>query len=139
MKRVFILLLSAVLLLSATLIPIHAATDEDYGVMPCWTNTCTISVHVVFIDGVGYAEAMLVGYPTSSRVRIDVTVYKQSGSDWEYLAEKHVDKAASLTDISCPFEIVDGGYYKADYTFTVTDNGFDEVVTRTAYDTYTAP
>ncbi len=39
--------------------------------------------------------------------------------------------------LTCEFTPVAGAYYRADFTMVITKNGVDEVLTDTAYNTYT--
>lgn len=136
MKRKLIsLILTLVTILSIVPCTVSAATVDDT-VAPMWQNTGAISCKIGFPDdGYGYAEAYVMGHPTVTQIHGDVYVYKQVGSSWVYVSEEHKTVESCSLILSCKFDPVDGAYYRADYTFTVTKNGIDEVITQTKYKT----
>ncbi len=136
MKKFIIITMSVVLLMSATVMPLSAAQPNDNMVQPCWENTNSINVNLVFIDGIGYAEALLNGKFGSTETYIDVVVYQQSGEDWIYVTEDHVFFDRMSASISCDFIPTLGATYKAEYTFRVYRNSSMETVWRDAYKTY---
>lgn len=113
--------------------PINAAIAEP-DVEPLWDNTATITLTLGFPDQ-GYADATIVGKSGVSKIIIDIYVYRQSGSSWIYVAEEHKTINGMYGVISCQFTPINGAYYKADYTFTVTKNNVDEVINKTKYRT----
>ena len=118
------------MLMCATL-PIQAAVVK-LDVEPMWDNTGTITLALGFPD-YGYAEAVVVGQTGVTLITIDVYVYRQSGNAWIYVAEKHTVINGSSGGISCQFVAIPNTYYRADYTFTVTKNGLDEIIDKTQY------
>ncbi|MBQ8310931.1 MAG: hypothetical protein IJX80_07965 [Clostridia bacterium] len=137
MKKIIIIAMCAIMLFSATVLPVGAAQVDEEVAQPYWTNTSHISAIMNFVDGVGYADAALNGKFGSTETLIDVVVYRQSGSDWIYVAEEHASAEGMTVGISCEFTPTVGTYYKAEYTFTVYRNGTGEVVARDVYKTYT--
>ena len=135
MKRkliAFILMVVTIL----SIIPCTASAAVVDTVAPFWLNTGSVSCKIGFPDdGYGYAEACVMGHPTVSEIQGDVYVYRKVGSSWVYVGEEHKTVASCTLIISCKFTPVDGAYYRADYTFTVTKNGVDEVITQTKYKT----
>lgn len=116
-----------------------SAATVDNAVAPLWQNTAIVICNIVFPgDGYGYAEGHVMGHSTVNKITADVYVYKQVGSSWEYVAEKHETVNNCSLTISCPFSPEDGTYYRADYTFVVTKNGVDETITETKFKTYNA-
>ena len=113
-----------------------SATNIDNTVAPCWDNTGVVSCKIGFPnDGYGYAEGFVMGHDTASRITADVYVYRQVGSSWVYVGEKHESIDDCTLGISCKFIPVSGAYYKAEFTFVVTKDGVDEVITDTVYKT----
>ncbi len=135
MKKVVLIVLSLVMLVSVVAVPVGAAAADT--VQPRWTNTSTVDCLITYVDGVGYAESMVQGKFGTSAITTDIYLYKYVNDDWGYVDEFHetLYKRAALS--SLPFEANVGEYFKADYTFTVTKGGTDEVITRTVY--YTIP
>ena len=129
----FILFLATIV----TLIPCAvSAASIDETVTPLWQNTGSVSCKIGFPDdGYGYAEASVLGHPTATRIQGDVYVYRQVGSSWVYVNEAHKTVDSCSLILSCKFDPIDGAYYRADYTFVVTKNGVDEVITQTKYKT----
>ncbi|MBE6576904.1 MAG: hypothetical protein E7653_02040 [Ruminococcaceae bacterium] len=136
MKKVVIVLMSMVLLCTTVMIPVGAAMPEDNTVQPLWINTTSIDCTVGVIDGVGYAECVSRSQAGSSSIKTDIYVYVAIDNRWTYLTETHDIKYTRVSGVSCPFSVSVGCDYRADYTFTVTKNGVDEVITRTVYYTY---
>lgn len=101
-----------------------------------WNNTGMVSCMIGFPDdGYGYAEAHVMGHPTANKIHADVYVYRQVGSSWVYVGEEHKTVESCSLSISCKFIPIDGGYYRADYTFIVTKDNIDETITQTKYKT----
>lgn len=131
MKKTLSLLLVMLSLLSVFAVGVSAS---DIGIMPLWDNTRTINCRVyVDINGYGYAESDVMAHFSSNKIKVDVIVYEKNGSDWEYVGEDHVTADANFCFTSYQFDISDGAIYKADFTFTVTKNGVDEVIEKTCY------
>ncbi len=118
------------------LLPV-GALGGDQTLQPMWDNTQTVQVEIGFEGYTGYAESAVRGKFGVSSIKTDVYVYRQSGSSWIYVTEAHETESKIVAGISCPFSASVGTTYRADYTFTITKNGVDEVITRTAYKTYT--
>lgn len=135
MKKCLFMLLAVALLMSALIIPTGAALPENT-VTPLWTNTSHVDRCIVFDEGMGYAEAAVIAKASPKSMVAEVYVYVQSGSDWIYVTEARNSKTGMTIGISCPFEAVSGAYYKAEYRFTITGNGIDEIITTAAYGTY---
>ncbi len=113
-----------------------SAANIDNTVAPCWDNTGVVSCEIGFLeDGYGYAEGVVFAHFDASKITGDVYVYRQVGSAWVYVAEKHVSVNGTSLGISCQFTPIAGAYYKAEYTFVVTKNGVDEIITDTVYKT----
>ena len=127
-KKRISLLLAIITLISVFSASVSAAVADP--VKPRWKNTGVVSCLIGFPDdGYGYAEGHVMGHPTVNKITADVYVYRQSGDDWIYAGEEHKTVYSASLNISCKFEPIDGAYYKADYTFVVTKNGVDELIT----------
>lgn len=135
MRKIIIVLMAVVLMSSSIMIPVGAAMPENT-VQPLWDNTNIIDCTVLFIDGVGYAECVAHAKYGSTSIKTDIYVYSLGDEVWIYVAELHNIKNAISSVSSCTFEAELNETYRVDYTFTVTRNGIDEVITRTVYDTY---
>ena len=136
MKKIIAIAMSVVLLFSAMALPVNAAQADNEIAQPYWTHTQLVDATILFLDGVGYAEAALTGKFGSTATFIDVIVYRQSGDNWVYVTEAHTSATIPTVAISCQFTPTAGTYYKAEYTFTVHRNGTGEVVARDVYKTY---
>lgn len=113
-----------------------SAANIDNTVVPCWDNTGVVSCKIGFPnDGYGYAEGFVMAHFDASKITGDVYVYRQVGTSWVYVAEKHESVNDTSLGISCQFVPIAGAYYKAEYTFVVTKNGVDEIITDTVYRT----
>ena len=113
--------------------PINAAVAEP-DVEPLWNNTASVIISLGFPDN-GYAEATVYGKSGVTKIILDVYVYRQSGNSWIYVAEKHATISNRIGSVSCQFTAISNTYYRADYTFTITRNGVDEIIQETKYRT----
>lgn len=136
-KRVFSIVMAIITTMLFCALSIQAAMPDDT-VSPLWNNTTAISTALIFSDdGYGYAEAIVSGHPGTEKIVIDVYVYRQSGNSWFYVAQAHNTTYSISNIISCKFTPISNTNYKAEYTFTVTLDGVDEVIYKTKYKTYT--
>ena len=131
--KMLVLTMAVLTVLLSSVMPIHAAAAEP-GIMPLWTNTSLINLSLGFPD-YGYAEATVIGKSGVTKIVLDVYIYRQSGSSWVFVAEKHETVSGTVGGISCQFTPIKGAYYRADYTFTVTKNGVNEIVNKSKYET----
>ena len=133
LKKLLVALLAATLMVSALPLSASAAAIENE-VMPLWDNTGTVSCFVSLTDdGQGTAEASIRGYAGATSITCKVYVYLQNGSDWDYVTEDYFESSTNRLLGVCEFSAVNGGYYKAEYTITVTKDNVTEVITCTAY------
>ncbi len=132
--KMLAMMMAIVTMLLCMVMPAHAAAVEP-DVTPLWTNTNQITITLSFPD-YGYADASIVGKVGVTKIVMDTYVYRQSGSSWIYVNEAHQTFTNSMAGgLSCKFTPIKGAYYRAEYTFTVTRNGVDEVITKTQYRT----
>ena len=131
--KLFATMVAVVTLLMCMAMPIQAAVVEP-DVTPLWNNTATLTLTLGFPD-YGYAEATIVGKSGVTKIVADVYVYRQSGSSWIYVDEEHLTVNDMFAVISCQFTAINGVYYRADYTFTVTKGSVNEVINKTQYRT----
>lgn len=131
--KMLAMMMAIVTMLLCMVMPAHAAAVEP-DVMPLWNNANNITLTLTFPD-YGYAEASVFGQPGVNKIVIDIYVYRQSGNSWIYVDEEHSTTYGMAAGLSCQFNATKGVYYRADYTFTVTKNNVDEVISKTQYDT----
>ena len=131
--KLLALLMALVTMLTCMTMPIQAAVVQP-DVEPNWVNTMSITLTLTFPDD-GYAEATIIGDDGVTKIVIDVYVYRQIGSSWAKVGEKHTTCFGTLGAISCQFNTINRAYYRADYTFTVTKGNYDEVINKTQYRT----
>ncbi len=138
MKKLFAAIISVLLMLTVVALPISAAQIEDNTVQPRWTNTSHLTCSISYTDiNTGYAHSVVRGDNGASCVKTDVYVYEYVNNDWSYLTEKHETNYSWYGTMNCEFSAVANREYRADFTFTVTKGGVDEVITRTVYSTNT--
>ena len=136
LKKIMLVCLAMILTMAFVAIPAQAAVADDT-VAPCWDNTGVINLTLAFPrEGVGCAEATIIGQPGATKIKASVYVYRKSGLLWKYVDEEHISVNAMTAGLSCTFDATQGTYYKAEYTITVTKNGTDETITKTQYRTY---
>ena len=132
MKKIMVSIIAVLVLISAVILPTFTAGPDD----PQWDNTNLVSADIVFENGIGYAEGIAIAKPNASSVMFDVVVYKQTATGWEYVGEEHSIDYSTSGGISCQFSATRYVNYRADFTFTVTRYGIDEVIPRTEYELY---
>ena len=132
MKKLAVLLLSAILLASFLGVSSFAATDSQ--IQPRWTNTAAID-YVLGFDETGYgtAEIVVAGKFGVTKIEGTTTVYRQSGSDWIYVTSGSSVANAQTFAMSVPVNGILGEYYKAEFTINVYKNGVCETITETYY------
>ena len=121
------------MLMCATL-PIQAAVVKP-DVEPNWENTSLINTTFSFPDS-AYAEATIIGDPGVTLIIVDIYVYRLSGASWVYVAGSHTTIYGEAGGASCQFTPIKGTYYRADFMFTVTKNGYDEIIDKNMYRNY---
>lgn len=131
--KMLAMLMAVLTMFLCVVMPINAAIAEP-DVEPLWENTASVTISLGFPDD-GYAEATVFGKSGVTQIIIDVYVYRQSGSSWIYVAQKHATISNRIGSISCQFTAMSNTYYRADYTFTITRNGVDEIIQETKYRT----
>lgn len=136
MKKNFKIMATLMAVLSLVMcmaMPIQAAVVDNQ-IQPQWDNTATLTL-VMSFPGDGYAEATIVGKTGVTKIVVDIFVYRQSGSSWVYVAETHKTINGMYGIVSCQFSPINGAYYRADYTVTVTKGSVNEVINKTQYRT----
>ncbi len=128
-------LLCMIMLLTSMLLPVSALSGTPT-IQPMWDNTMTVQAEMVFEKRMGYAESAVAGYFDVTCIKTDIYIYFQYTTGWFYITELHDTTYDFVSGVSCQFTAVPGGTYRADYTFTVTRNGRDEVINRTVFNTY---
>ena len=131
--KIMVTLMAVLSLVMCMAMPIQAAVVDNQ-IQPQWDNTATLTLMLEF-PGDGYAEATIMGKTGVTKIVADVFVYRQSGSSWVYVAETHKTINGMYGIVSCQFTPINGAYYRAEYTFTVTKGGVDEVICKTKYAT----
>ncbi len=131
MKKVILVVLS-VLLLASFAVPAGAAAVGGNTVQPCWDNTSFVDAYFLYAYGSGYVESAVSGDFAVSSIRTDMYLYKWVNNDWAYVDELHSITYDSAAVTSLAFD-ANGEYFRADFTFTVTMYGVDEVIERTIY------
>ncbi len=125
--------LCAILVLTMSVLPLCAASVPQPDVEPMWENTSMISCILSFPNGVGNASSIVTGYPEVTCVKIDVYIYRLAGNGiWTRVTEDHSISYDRRGGIECTFIAVRNINYRADFLYTVTKDGVDEVIRRTA-------
>lgn len=136
MKKTILTLIAFITLLtSVTLIPANAAiADPGETVTPLWDNIVLTSSNLLFTDNLtGAAEMTVTRKPGTTSTTITIEVYKQTGSTWTLIKEGSKTSTAMVTPYSLTFPGEIGGYYKAEFTVSVSRSGNTEITTETRY------
>lgn len=134
MKKIALLLLTAILLTSFMSVSSFAATSSDSLIQPLWVNTGTINYGLIFKStGKGYAEIGVIGKFGVNKIEGSATVYIQDGSDWVYVTSGSDVMYDQVFELSVPVDGILGEYYKAEFKINVYKNGVCETITETYY------
>ncbi len=133
-KRLFMLILSCCMLLSV--LPIAANAAQKPVIEPRWTNTMGVTTSMSFDGTTGYVAVSVAGHSGVTNISGDIQLYYKNASgnwveipkDWDF----SIDRVVFGTEVS--FTGVPGREYKAVMTATVTKNGYDEPISKTATD-----
>lgn len=132
-KKTILTLIAIITLMStAAVLPTYAALpDNGETVMPMWDNTAALNISIIFNkNGYGYAEGTVFGVVGVSKIVVDVTIYRQVGTNWIYVTQNQTTINSQGGVFSCPFPASYGSYYKAEYTIIVIKGGLAEVITK---------
>ncbi len=103
---------------------------------PMWENTSSIRTTLAYIDDMGQANALCIGDMDVSCIKIDAYVFRQLGSRWIYVTQSHITAYDWIAGINFTFEADIRATFRADFIFTVTKNGVDEVIPCTVYEAF---
>ncbi len=122
MKRVITLIL--LLCMSLGLCCQVSAKSPD--ISPQWLNIAYLSNTIAFQGTTGSVLATAYGKSGTTAISGTLTVYKQTGSDWEYVDSETGSSTTGALSIDFDFTAESGCNYKAVFDVVVTRNGVDE-------------
>ena len=114
-KITVILLLVFAMMLPATL-SLFAAKPRT--VQPRWTSIATIELTLIFSGTEGNAGAVARKQSTATNLEGTLTVYKQVGNDWVFVADTYGQKPVGSLGLSVDFTGEIGVLYKAVFEVT---------------------
>lgn len=136
MKKIALLLLTAILLTSFMGISAFASTQPVVAAEPRLVNTMSVSYNITFDSAkAGAATLSVTGKSGVNKIVGEVKVYRQDGSSWEFVAEDTVTAEKRTLTMSVPFDGESNEYYKAEYNITVYLNNVAEELSYTYYKT----
>ena len=124
--RIFAIIMMILVVFPLQMFAMAAQKDE---VEPLWDNAMSVSLSI----GAGKVQSRVVGISGVSQIQLDVYVYVQNGSSWDYVTENHKTTNSIMLTDTLNFTAVAGGYYRADFTVVIIKNGVSEVITQTKY------
>ena len=124
--RIFAIIMMILVVFPLQMFAMAAQKDE---VEPLWDNAMSVSLSI----SSGKVQSRVVGISGVSQIQLDVYVYVQNGSSWDYVTENHKTSNSMLLTDTLNFTAVAGAYYRADFTVVITKNGVPEVITQTKY------
>ena len=134
-KRVVAFLITCVMLMVSTLIPVHSAVPANPDpVSPMWDNTNSFVAYLTFSGTTGDITSTIVGKSGVSNISAEVKLYYKNASgswvkdsrEWSY------DVNQMYLTIRESFTGVPGREYKIEITATLTKNGVAENIFKTA-------
>ncbi len=134
--NVLAIVLCLILAFATSVTYVGAAQIEEPSVEPLWQNTSSVRVDIGYIDGIAYAESLVIADIGTTSITTEVKVFRQHGNYYVRIAKKQDTEYDYVGGMSCPFEPVEGVTYCAQYTFTVVKDGISEVITRSCYRTF---
>ena len=124
--RIFAIIMMILVVFPLQMFAMAAQKDE---VEPLWDNAMSVSLSI----SAGKVQSRVVGVSGVSQIQLDVYVYVQNGSSWDYVTENHKTSNSMLLTDTLNFTAVAGAYYRADFTVVIIKNGVSEVITQTKY------
>ena len=137
MKRtttIIVTLLLALAMMVPATIGVFAALPEQ--VQPRWTSIAIIELDMTFDGTVGNATGVARKQSTATNIEGTVTVYKQVGSDWVFVADGYAQKAVGTLFISVDFYAEAGATYKMVFEVTAYTGSAGETETVEHIETY---
>lgn len=134
-KRVVTLLITCIMLIVSTMMPMHGAVPVDPDpIVPMWDNTNTFVAYLTFSGTTGDITSTIVGKSGVSNITAEVLLYYKNASgswvkdsrEWDY------DVDQMYLTITESFTGVPGREYKIEINATLTKNGVEEDVSKTA-------
>ena len=136
MKKVVIYIMTMCIMLTCTGLVTWATEIDNSSIQPYWLNTGAIEYGFEFEeDQIGYADIAVTGQPGTSKITIDVHIYRQNNQSWDYVTSNSSTRNAGSHVMSVELSGNSGQYYKAVFTVTVYNNNVPEVITKTCYAT----
>ena len=124
--RIFAIIMMILVVFPLQMFAMAAQKEE---VEPLWDNAMSVSLSI----SSGKVQSRVVGVSGVSQILLDVYVYVQNGSSWDYVTENHKTSNSMLLTDTLNFTAVAGAYYRADFTVVIIKNGVSEVITQTKY------
>ena len=124
--RIFAIIMMILVVFPLQMFAMAAQKDE---VEPLWDNAMSVTLSI----GSGKVQSRIVGVSGVSQILLDVYVYVQNGSSWDYVTENHKTASSMMLTDTFNFTAAAGAYYRADFTVVIIKNGVSEVITQTKY------
>ena len=137
MKRtttIIVTLLLALAMMVPATIGVFAALPEQ--VQPRWTSISSIELDLAFDGTEGNATGLARKQSTATNIEGTVTVYKQVGSDWVFVADGYAQKAVGTLFVSVDFVAEKNTTYKMVFSVTAYTGSAAETETVEQIETY---
>ena len=133
--KIIVTLLLALVMTIPTTIGVFAATPEQQ-VQPRWTSIFSIELDMTFVGTEGNALGAARKQSTATNIEGTLTVYKQVGNDWEFVADGYAQKSFGTLAVSVDFYAEEGATYKAVFDVTAYTGSAAETETVDYTETY---
>lgn len=124
--KVIISLSLAVIMLCSLTVTAFAVETEEPEIQPRWTSIATMDLDMAFVGNEGVASATARKQSTASRIEGVLSVFKWTGSRWEFIGDASGSKTVGTLGLSVYFECEQGVQYKAVFTVLAFTNGVAE-------------
>ena len=132
MKKTLALVLG---ILTVLIFVVNTSAASPEVITPLWNNITYVSNDLSFNGASGITSTMVVGKSGTTKITGTLTVYVQTANGWDVVDGDSTTSTSNLFTLDINFTGVPGEYYKSVLTVTVTINGVNESVTKTAYET----
>lgn len=134
-KRIAAILITCVMIIVSTMISVHGAVPVDPNpIVPMWDNTNTFTAYLVFSGTTGDITSTIVGKSGVSNITAEVKLYyKNASGSWvNDSREWNYDIDQMYLTIRESFDGVPGREYKIEIKATLTKNGVEEDISKSA-------
>ena len=132
-KRLYVLVLSIVIVMTTFLTGVNAALPRDEAIMPLWTSIYEVEVSLNFSGTTGIPAGIASKQSTASSIEGTLTVYEEVDNEWIEVDSWYKRVTRGTLVVGEDFEATSGVRYKAvfyvvAYTGTTPESETFEII-----------